>query len=213
MISDDQFLPLRYLNDFLFCERRAAMHLIEGIWVDNQFTTEGSQAHRIVDQEKDLKRGDKRNVTAMWVVSRRLGLIGKTDLVEFRDGVPYPVDFKRGKKRRWDNNEVQLCAQALCLEEMFDVTIPLGAIFHIKSQHRQEVEFNTILRATTETTAHRLRQMIESSRTPAPKYKPRCRGCSLMEWCLPKAFRPRATAVKYLKKIVDGTSDEVDDPS
>ncbi len=129
MISDDQLLPLRYLNDFLFCERRVAMHLIERIWVDNQFTTEGIQSHRIVDKERNLKRGDKRNITAMWVVSRRLGLIGKTDLVELHNGVPYPVDFKRGKLRRWDNNEVQLCAQALCLEEMLDVHVPLGAIF------------------------------------------------------------------------------------
>ena len=105
---DDDLLSIRYINDLLFCERRAALHLNEQIWVDNQFTTEGLLAHKRVDVPKNLRRGDKRNVTGMWLVSHRLGLIGKADLVELRTGengemVPYPVDFKRGKKRRWDN--------------------------------------------------------------------------------------------------------------
>jgi CRISPR-associated exonuclease Cas4 len=207
-MNDDDLIPLRYLNDFLFCERRAAMHLIEGIWLDNQFTTEGSYAHRNVDLENNLKRGNKRNVTAMWVVSYRLGLIGKTDLVEFRNEVPYPVDFKRGKRKRWDNNEVQLCAQAMCLEEMLEISIPRGAIFHIKSQHRQEIEFDPLLRDKTEQTAIQLRNLIKSMQTPAAKYKPRCRGCSLFEWCMPKAAKPRATAQRYLLSLIEDCETE-----
>lgn len=218
----DDFLPLRYLNDLLFCERRAALHLIEGIWRDNQYTLEGSYAHRKVDVETNLKRGNKRNVTGMWVVSHRLGLIGRCDLVEFAivpsvkpaddmsvwSGevgtpayIPYPVDFKRGKKRRWDNDEVQLCAQAICLEEMLAVDVPKGAIFHIKSQHRQEIIFDGALRTKTEDSARRLKELMVNQRTPIAKYHAKCRGCSLFEWCMPKALRPRATAQRYLDSI------------
>lgn len=221
-MTEEEYLPISYLNDFLFCERRAALHLIEGIWRDNQYTVEGSFAHRKVDLESNLKRGDKRNVTGMWLVSHRLGLIGKADLIEFRETtppieltgevgspphcpalpVPYPVDFKRGKKRRWDNNEVQLCAQALCLEEMLGTQIPAGAIFHIKSQRREEVLFSQALRQKTESTVQALRQLIDNRVTPSAKFQPKCRGCSLMEWCLPKSLRPRATAKRYLEAIV-----------
>lgn len=213
---DDELLPIRYLNDFLFCERRAALHLNEQIWKDNQYTTEGLYAHKRVDLPANLKRGDKRNVTGMWLVSHRLGLIGKADLVEFRsvgDGdssaarntnrlVPYPVDFKRGKKRRWDNNEVQLCAQALCLEEMLNVEIPCGAIFHIRSQRREEISFDEQLRQKTEDTAHRLRLLQQSGKTPFAKYQSKCRGCSLFEFCMPKALKVRATAKKYLENLL-----------
>lgn len=237
MLYYDELLPISYLNDFLFCERRAAMHVLEQVWRDNQYTVEGSFAHRNVDLETNLKRGDKRNVTGMWLVSYRLGLIGKADLIEFREVaqpnnslanspvhpvdnpsvhslanpasgvskptfVPYPIDFKRGKKRRWDNNEVQLCAQALCLEEMLEVDIPAGAIFHIKSQRREEVHFNQALRQKTESTVKSLRNMIENRVTPSAKFQPKCRGCSLMEWCLPKSLRPRATAKRYLESLI-----------
>jgi CRISPR-associated exonuclease Cas4 len=201
-MSDDDLIPLRYLNDLLFCERRAALHLIEGIWRDNQYTTEGSYAHRNVDVEGNLKRGDRRNVTGMWVVSYRLGLIGKADLIEFRDGVPYPVDFKRGKRRRWDNNEVQLCAQGICLEEMLGISVLRGAIFHIKSQHRQEVEFDESLRKKTEDAARQLRELVDNEVTPTARYHAKCRGCSLFEWCMPKSLRPRATAAKYLQELM-----------
>jgi CRISPR-associated exonuclease Cas4 len=244
-LDEDSYLSIHLLNDLLFCERRAALHLIEGIWRDNQYTIEGSYAHRNVDVEANLKRGDKRNVTGMWLVSHRLGLVGKADLVEFRskscDGalahdvaevmleeggggtesrpaappyrstvpittaetpIPYPVDFKRGKKRRWDNNEVQLCAQAMCLEEMLGVQVPRGAIFHIKSQRREEVAFDDVLRTKTENAARRLRALFESRKTPSAKYHAKCKGCSLFEWCMPKALRPRATAKRYLETLV-----------
>ncbi len=210
---DDDLLSIRYLNDLLFCERRAALHLNEQLWVDNQFTTEGLMAHVRVDVPKNVRRGDNRNVTGMWLVSYRLGLIGKGDLVEFRKNdagiqVPYPVDFKRGKKKRWDNNEVQLCAQAMCLEEMLGIEVSHGAIFHIRSQHREEVVFNVALRDKTERAAVRLRELVESRLTPHAKFHPKCKGCSLFEWCMPKSLRPRATAGKYLQSIVDNNLPE-----
>lgn len=218
--AEESYLSIHLLNDLLFCERRAALHAIEGIWLDNQFTIEGSYAHRNVDIEANLKRGDKRNVTGMYLVSHRLGLIGKADLIEFRQSVdqvqaiPYPVDFKRGKKRRWDNNEVQLCAQAISLEEMLNVSIPRGAIFHIKSGRREEVEFDQSLRTKTESATFRLRQLVESRLTPSAKYHPKCKGCSLVQWCLPKSLRPRATAQRYIDSILQSNpGDSPDQPS
>ena len=205
---DDELLPIRYINDLLFCERRAALHLNEQIWKDNQYTTEGILAHKRVDIPKNLRRAGVRSVTGMWLVSYRLGLIGKGDLIEFQSdnsgqAIPYPVDFKRGKKRRWDNNEAQLCAQALCLEEMLNVSVPRGAIFHIRSQHREVVEFDAALRDKTERAAMRLNELVTSRLTPLAKFHPKCKGCSLFEWCMPKSLRPRATAAKYLQEIVD----------
>ena len=234
MFTEDDLLPLHYLNDLLFCERRAAMHLLEQIWIGNQFTTEGEYAHRKVDRSANLKRGDKRNVTGMMLVSYRLGVTGKADLVEFRETsgalndhaearhfenagllapnapmTAYPVDFKRGKKRRWDNDEVQLCAQAMCLEEMLSVPVPKGAIFHIRSQHRREVVFDEPLRQLTIQTAARLHELVRSRITPPAEWKPRCKGCSLLDICMPKAWRPRATAKRYLEELIQSADTTV----
>ena len=214
-LDEESYLSIHYLNDLLFCERRAALHVNEQIWKHNQFTTEGLLAHKRVDMPKNMRRGVRRNVTGMWLVSHRLGLIGKGDLIEFHPNemgqlIPYPVDFKRGKKRRWDNNEAQLCAQAMCLEEMLGVTVPCGAIFHIRSQHREEVVFDQTLRDKTERAAIRLKELIESRDTPLAKFQPKCKGCSLLEWCMPKSLRPKATAGKYLQSII---ADTIDEPS
>jgi len=209
-MNEEDYLSLRFLNDLLFCERRASLHMNEQIWNDNQYTTEGLFAHKRVDVAAIHRRGMKHNVTAMWLISHRLKLIGKSDLIEFVPDtggtlIPFPVDFKRGKKRRWDNNEAQLCAQAICLEEMMGVSIPRGAIFHIKSQTREVVEFNADLRITTEAAAIRLHKLIASGETPLAKFHLKCRGCSLLEICMPKALRPKATATRYLESIIHDT--------
>ena len=207
-LVEEALLPIRFINDLLFCERRAALHLVEQIWKDNQFTTEGLLSHKRVDIPRNRKRGELRDVTGMWLVSYELGLIGKADLIEMHSGpdgavIPYPVEFKRGKKRRWDNNEAQLCAQALCLEEMMQVSIPRGAIFHVKSQHREEVVFDDALRSHTIKAAKRLRHLVANQETPKAKFHPKCKGCSLLEWCMPKSLRPRATANRYIDSIIE----------
>ncbi len=125
------------------------------------------------------------------LVSHRLRLVGVADLVEFHPdpaggpAMPFPVEYKRGRRRRWDNNEAQLCAQALCLEEMLGCTIPGGAIFHVKSKRRQEVPFDTVLRRQTEEAAARLHQLLASGRTPPPVVHPKCKQCSVNSLCLP----------------------------
>lgn len=209
--TDDELLPLRYLNDLLFCERRAALHMNEQIWVGNQYTAEGIYAHRRVDESVRRKFSDHTRVSSMMLVSRRLGLSGRGDLVEFHSGeasetfgVPYPVDFKRGRIRPWDNDDVQLCAQAFCLEEMLGTTVPKGAVFHIRSRHRREVTFDPPLRQQTIAAALRLHELAASRKTPAAEWKARCRGCSLLQTCMPRAFRAVDVAGRYLSELAQG---------
>ena len=142
----------------------------------------------------------------MWLRSERLRLIGKADVVEFHPGadggdVPFPVEYKRGKRRRWDNDEVQLCAQALCLEEMLGVPVPRGAIFHLKSKRRREVTFDAALRQQTIDTAQRLHSLLAAGITPPPVLKARCRGCSLLDVCMPHALSEPARFVAYQQRL------------
>lgn len=205
-VSDDDFQPISALNDLLFCERRCALHRLEQVWEDNAHTLMGTLGHQRADRPVHWKSAGGRETHGVWLKSERLGLIGKTDVVEFRPGpdgaeVAYPVEYKRGKRRRWDNDDVQLCAQALCLEEMLDAAIPAGAIFHIKSKRRREVLFTPELRAKTEDAARRLHELIARGLTPPPALKARCRGCSLRELCLPELLPEQARLEAYQRKL------------
>ena len=125
---------------------------------------------------------------ALPVWSERLGLNGKCDIVEQHpDGSLFPVEFKLGKRRKWENDDAQLYAQALCLEEMFGRSIPRGAVFHADSKRRREVEFTAELRARTEEAARQLHELLESESVPPAEYRDACQECSLFEICLPKA--------------------------
>jgi CRISPR-associated exonuclease Cas4 len=185
--DDEEFQPIRALNDLLFCPRRCALHRTEQLWVENAHTVEGSHGHRIVhaDPAREQAESPWRSVRGLWLRSNRLRLVGKADLVEFQPG-PYPVEYKRGRKRRWDNGEVQLCAQALCLEEMLGTPVPAGAIFHLRSRRRREVVFDSALRRTTEEAAERLHALVASGVTPPPVLHPKCKACSLHDACLPE---------------------------
>jgi len=189
---EDQWIPVSALNHFVYCPRRVALIYLEGSFHENVFTWEGRMAHQRVDQQSAWNRETGvREIRSLYLASHRLGLVGIADLVEFHPQpngieIPYPVDYKRGRKRRWMNDDVQLCAQALCLEEMLDVSVPRGAIFHVKSRRRREVHFSRDLRQQTEQTAHRLHELLQSRQTPAPRLSPRCQGCSLRELCLPE---------------------------
>jgi CRISPR-associated exonuclease Cas4 len=183
----DDFPPLSALNDLLFCPRRCALHRNEGLWVDNHHTVEGTHVHRVVHagQGRPQEEESHRVVRGMWLRSRRLRLVGVADLVEFRPE-PYPVEYKHGKRRRWDNDDVQLCAQALCLEEMFAVAVPAGAVFHARSGRRREIVFDDALRRQTEEAVARLHELLASNVTPPPVVHPKCRQCSLYQLCLPE---------------------------
>ena len=179
-------LPLSALNHFTYCPRRCALIHIEGVFVENAFTLEGSQAHEHADTPGYENIAGVRTVRALPLFARKLGLVGKADIVEFRAGVPYPVDYKRGQRKKWDNDDVQLCAQALCLEEMFEVVVPGGAIFHGASKRRRDVVFDDSIRTLTLGTIQRVRNLFERREIPGAVLKPQCEGCSLHEICMPE---------------------------
>jgi CRISPR-associated exonuclease Cas4 len=198
----DDFQPIRALNDLLFCPRRCALHRIEGVWRDNQHTVEGTHAHRRVHADPSRVEGDDdyRVVRGLWLRSDRLRLVGVADAVEFRPQ-PYPVEYKRGKRRRWDNDDAQLCAQALCLEEMLGVAIPAGAIFHVRSQRRREVVFDAALRRKTEDAVTRLHALLAAGQTPAPVLHPKCKQCSLHDLCLPELDAGQAAYRRAVREL------------
>ncbi len=181
------------LNDFLYCPRRAALHHLEGVFIHNPFTLEGSLLHRRVNEPSEERRGGLRIVFDLPVYSRSLRLVGKADAVEFRSDpddlcreIPYPVEYKRGRRRRWDNDDVQLCAQALCLEEMLKIPVPAGAIYHCRSRCRREVKFDATLRAKTVQAAAEVRALLCRTQTPPAVLRPQCKDCSLRAVCMPE---------------------------
>lgn len=189
-------LPLSLLNDHLYCPRRAALKVVEGWRSANEHTNRGDIVHEHADLPGYEVAKGVTLLRALPVWSERLGLNGKCDIVEQRpDGSLFPVEFKLGKRRQWENDNAQLCAQALCLEEMFGIAIPRGAIFHADSKRRREVEFNSELRATTEAAIAALHTLLgpqlsistHLERLPPAVFKPACEECSLFDICLPKA--------------------------
>ncbi len=190
----DDYPPLSALNHLLFCERRCALLRIDRVWVDNVHTIGGTVAHHRAHEVSERSRSSHQVICGLRLVSRRLRLTGVADVVEFlrpnpdlRE-TPFPVEYKHGRRKRWDNDDVQLCAQAICLEEMLGVDVPAGAIYHVKSRGRRRVEFSTELRSKTERAAGRLHALLAAGRIPAPELKPRCRGCSIRGVCLPEIF-------------------------
>lgn len=200
-------MPISALNHFLYCARRAYLIHAEGIFVDNHHTVLGNLAHEHVDFPGYEQRAGWKLLRALPLFSDRLGLSGKADLVEvryaplesqisnFESEIPRavaearPVEYKKGPKRRFDNDEVQLCAQALCLEEMFGLPVPAGAIYHAQSERRTEVVFDDTLRQLTLSAISDLKSLIVNSIIPPAELKPQCEGCSLHEICLPELAR------------------------
>ena len=199
--DSELYPPLSALNDLLFCERRCFLHRVEGIWRDNVHTASANFDHRRVHQVKDEDLTSGRTARGLWVVSHRLRVVGVCDLVEFRDGVPFPIEYKRGKRRRWDNNEVQLCAQAMGLEEMLGIDVPRGAIFFVKTKRRQEVEFDAELRQKTEAAAQSLQTVLARSSAPEPIQHPKCKQCSLYALCLPELLADRSKYSKAAEEL------------
>lgn len=200
----DDPIPLSALQHAVYCLRQAALIHLERLWEENRFTAEGRVLHDIAHEPGDRKRGKIRRVTALPLACRRLNLAGTADLVEFRAGtdgeIAYPVEYKRGKAKLHRADEVQLCAQALCLEEMTGRPVPEGALFYAETKRRVVVPFDAELRRLTEDTALQLVALFETGLTPPAIYKATlCRACSLIELCKPKAgaksalgFRARA---------------------
>lgn len=210
MYTEDDLLPLSGLQHLIFCERQCALIHIEQVWAENLFTAEGRILHERVHDADRESRGDIRIEFGMPLRSLRLGLIAKADVVEFHRSIehsheewrPFPVEYKRGKPKKDNCDKVQLCGQALCLEEMLEVDIPAGALFYGKTRRRQDVIFDSHLRNETEEAARRFHALFDAGITPKPEYLPKCDHCSLSGLCLPKAVGKIRSVNSYLVDAV-----------
>ena len=197
-MNDTNAIAISALQHYAYCPRQCALIHVEQVFEDNIYTARGQAVHKLVDTPGyEIKAGVKvERALPLW--SDRLGLIGKADVVEFHpSGVVFPVEFKHGRKREKIHDDIQLAAQAMCLEEMLDVTVPLGAIYHASSRRRREVEITPELRHIVEATVDAIRQMIEQRVLPPPVNDARCHACSLIEICQPAALAD-ATRLKRL---------------
>jgi CRISPR-associated exonuclease Cas4 len=201
--SEDDLIPLSALQHITFCERQCALIHVEQIWEENRLTAEGRIMHERVHEQEGESRGDVRIERGVPLRSLSLGLIGKADVIEFHrvaegEWRPFPVEYKRGKPKPDDCDKVQLCAQALCLEEMLEVSVPSGALYYGRTRHRLDVTFDEELRRETEEAAKRAHELIESGKTPKPVYTKKCERCSLITECLPKTIERKPSVSRYL---------------
>ena len=189
-MNNTEAIPLSALNHWAYCPRRCGLIHMEGEFSDNIHTSRGNAEHERVDRAVHVTgKAGARVEYALPVWSDRLGLIGKCDVVEFwPDGVVYPVEYKHGPKRKWLNDDLQLAAQAMCLEDMLGRPVLRGAIYHASSHRRREVAITPALRAKVIETADAIRAMLAAGRLPLPVNDARCRECSLKEICQPEAF-------------------------
>lgn len=218
MYEEDDLIPISALQHMAFCARRAALIYLEGLWDENEFTARGTLQHQRAHEAGTEVRGDVLIVRGARLRSLRHGLTGAADVVEYhrcdsndalqgarlqhREGfwLPRPVEYKSGQQRDEESYAIQLCAQAMCLEEMLDVTIPEGSLFYAASQRRLDVSFSASLRRRTTTLALDLHHLMETKETPLATMGPRCRSCSLKPLCLPTVAH--RSALQYISETV-----------
>jgi len=204
MYKESDLIPLSALQHFVFCERQCALIHIEMVWEENLYTVEGDILHKRVHSESWEQRPAGIKEFGMPIRSLKLGLVGKTDAVEYKDdGTIVVVEYKRGKPKKGEMDEVQLCAQAICLEEMLDTVIPECAIYSGKTKHRRQVLLTDDLRRLTIDTAKRLHSFIDAGVTPPAIYKHEtCDRCSLLWVCMPKKCAGLSSIDKYLTRML-----------
>ncbi|MCX7597441.1 MAG: CRISPR-associated protein Cas4 [Armatimonadetes bacterium] len=218
MYDEDDLLPLSALRHLVFCERRCALMYVEGLWADNRRTVEGRLLHERSHTPDFETRDNIRIARGLRLRSLRLGLVGQADVVEFHQGPvntpgavlpglpglwrPFPVEYRLGLPALDESDYVQLCAQALCLEEMLGVAVPAGAMFYDRPHRREEVVFTSDLRAQTEAATRRLHELLASPSTPPPVYEKKCRSCSFFDLCLPREISRGRSAAQYLNHSI-----------
>jgi CRISPR-associated exonuclease Cas4 len=189
MFPESDLLPISALQHLLYCERQAALIHVERLWVENRFTAEGGILHRRAHSGKAESRPAGRLTRGLPIRSLALGLFGVADVIRFEAGPDrriVPVEYKRGRSKKNDCDRVQLCAQALCLEEMFGRSIDSGDLFYGKTRRHVRVDFSAALRQATSDAARRLRTLIDARHTPRAEPGPKCDRCSLRPVCLPR---------------------------
>lgn len=210
VFDESDLLPLSALQHICFCERQCALIHIEQVWLENRFTAEGRIMHERVDSAKSEKRYDLRTAFAVSLRSMRLGLIGVADVIEFhrnqlRDGrfvwLPFPVEYKRGRPKKDNCDRIQLCAQALCLEEMLGHRIDSGALFYGKIRRRLDVLLSKNLRMETEQMAEKLHALFNARLTPPPVFDKRCPDCSFLAYCMPEKLDGKRSAAHFIQTV------------
>lgn len=211
--AEDDWLMISGLQHFSFCRRQWALIHLEQLWADNLRTTEGEILHeRAHDASFEEKRGDLLTLRGLRVFSASLGVSGACDVVEFRadaggvsltgrDGLwrPYPVEYKRGTEKENDADRLQLCCQAMCLEEMLCCEIPAGALFYGETRRREEVLFTPELRQTISRMLEEMHEYAKRGYTPKVRPEKHCNACSLKEQCLPAILHSRS-AKDYIRE-------------
>jgi CRISPR-associated exonuclease Cas4 len=197
---EDALVPVSALQHYLFCPRQCALIHVERIWAEDGATAEGRILHERVDGGRPDRRRGVRTVRGITLRSLAHGLAGKADAVEFASAAaaPYPVEYKRGRAKAHRADEVQLCAQALCLEEMFGQPVPEGALFYGQTKKRLVVALDAELRALTMRIVADVRAMIAANHTPAPRAMPGCKHCSLADRCRPKRLEKPPAIQRWL---------------
>ncbi len=200
-----ELIAVSALNQYAYCPRRCALIFMDGEFTDNIHTQRGTAEHDCADQTFHVCDSEGvRLEYALPVWSRSLGLSGRCDVVEFHpDGTVYPVEYKHGKKQKWLNDDLQLAAQALCLEEMLSIIIERGAIFHKGSMRRREVEFTEDLRRKVEETATAIHALLDSSVLPLPINNQRCPECSLKDSCLPEVVTEKQRVKRAARELFE----------
>lgn len=205
---EENLIMLSALQHFAFCPRQCALIHIEQVWDENRLTVEGRIMHEKVHDQEHESRGNVRIEYGLPLRSLKLGLIGKAYVVEFHRvdkklWQPFPVEYKRGKQKHDHCDLIQLCAQAMCLEEILSVSVPSGAIFYGRTRRRLDVSFDDGLRKETEEAAKHAHQLISSGITPPPIYEKRCESCSLIGECMPKKIGENPSVKRYLERMID----------
>lgn len=216
--TSDELLPLSGIQHFLFCRRQWALIYVEQQWQDNVLTVEGKLLHQKADDPYFVEvRKDLIVARAVPVSSHQLGLSGVCDVVEFRlaeDGVilpgrqgkylPAPVEYKRGKEKQDHSDSSQLCAQAMCLEDMLSVDIPVGYLYYHQTRRRVEVELDTVLRSLVTKMSLEMHEYFRRGHTPKTRPFKGCRSCSMLDICLPNLGNKRLHASQYIRAQLEG---------
>ena len=215
----DEFLfPLSAISHYAFCPRRCALIHLERAWTENFFTASGREVHAVVDAGAGECRGERRTARSLRLVSRKLGISGVSDVIEFVRNddagttvlhwpgkwMPYPVEYKWGTAKNEEPYRQQLCAQAMCLEERFGVAVPEGALYLAATKHRTRVLLDETLRTATRETCRAVRALLEQGETPPPSFGPHCKHCSLVEECRPRLVASHRSARAWLKRELEG---------
>lgn len=224
MYQENELLPVSALQHLEFCPRQCALIHVERVWAENVYTAEGQIVHAVVDSGLCESRKNIYTARRVLIRSKEYGLTGIADMVEFHQTessvegteipgkagrwIPVPIEYKRGRPKKHDSDNIQLCAQAVCLEEMYGIVINEGYFYYAAINKRKPLPIDERLRNLLRVKTSHLREVLYSSELPPPVYRKRCQSCSLLEICQPKKVKSFSSAQDYWSKFFRSSIDE-----